>query len=157
SFGANSGGSSGRQYRMKARLGALFGARTSAAVHLAYSTIGRDVGANQNERLRAYDFAMPIEFLQGVATRDTTTSLYLGPRAMRSAADDRLSAHPSLHTTLIGAVAGAHARYKFIHLFAEASVVHEPRHTYAGQRQGGLQILPAVGFMFRIGEDHQWR
>jgi hypothetical protein len=83
-FNILSGGPSGSVWRVKARLGDLFGPRSSVSANVAVASVDREDLPAQNESLRTLDIAAPVEFLLTDPAKRWKGSAYVGPRVTKS-------------------------------------------------------------------------
>ena len=149
--------STGRLWRVKVRLGELFGSRSSVSVHVGLATTHRDDPPAQQESLRTFDVAVPAEILLTDPAQRRKGSVFVGPRVTRESYRDDLDRRQDMHSIYAGVLGGAHLRYGVLHLFAESTLLYVPKSTLHNVTYGGrLTVMPAVGVLPRVGPDHKW-
>jgi hypothetical protein len=144
--------------RFKARLGDLFGPRSSVSVYTGYATMSRSDRPAQDESVSAVDVAIPAEFLLTDPTDRRTFSMYVGPRLTREVYVDHLDPVQTRRYVYVSALGGAHLRYRVVHLFGEATILHVPTSVLHQVTYGGRwTVMPSVGLLVRLGgSDHKW-
>lgn len=148
---------SGSLWRIKARLGELFGPRSSVAAHVAIATIDRKILPAQDESVRTLDFSAPAEFLLTEPVERFRGSVYAGPRLTFESYRDHLDQRQDAQHLYGGVLTGAHLSYGILHLFGEATLLYVPHASFHDVTYGGrLTVMPAVGVLLRIGPDHKW-
>jgi hypothetical protein len=141
----------------KVRLGDLFGPRSSASVHVAWSRAHREDRPAQADRVSTIDVALPVEFLTSRPAARPKLSLYAGPRITRENYSDDIDPSQSMRHVYFGALGGAHVSYRALHLFGEVTLLYVPTSRFHGVTYGGqLTVMPAVGVLVRLGHDHKW-
>jgi hypothetical protein len=157
-YGGNENGDrSGSLWRVKARVGEVFGPRSSVSVQVGVAAIDREDLPAQQESLRTVDVAVPAEFLLTDPSERRKGSVYIGPRLTRESYRDDLDHRQDLRTLCGGVLGGAHLRYGVLHLFAEATLLYVPKSSLQGVSYGGrLTVMPTVGALLRIGTEHKW-
>ena len=151
-------GESGEFVRGKVRLGPLAGPSSSVAVAVAYATTSRVSGDLQDEDVRAFDFAIPAEFLLSTSSdHRLDLSAYGSPRLIVERYDDHLNRAESLEATHWGILAGVHARVRHVHLFGELSLLHLGARTVRGVTLGSdWMAVPSIGMAIHLGPPHRW-
>jgi hypothetical protein len=156
--GGEEGDAAGIVWRVKARVGDLFGPRSSVSVHAGYATMSRSDRPAQDESVSAVDVAIPAEFLLNDPADRLTFSMYAGPRVTREVYVDHLDPARTRRYVYIAALGGGHLRYRFMHLFGEATILHVPTSVLDQVTYGGRwTVMPSVSFLVRLGgRDHEW-
>ena len=149
---------SGTVWRVKARVGDLFGPLSSVSAHVAYATMSRSDRPAQDESLSAVEVAVPAEFLLTDPADRRMFSIYAGPRVTREVYIDHLDPGQTMRHVYVGALGGAHLRYRVLHFFGEATVVHVPTSVLHQLTYGGRwTVMPSGGLLVRLGgSDHKW-
>ena len=148
---------SGSLWRIKARLGELFGPRSSVAVNVGIATADRKSLPAQDESVRTLDFAAPAEFLLTDPAQRRRGGVYAGPRVTYESYRDHLDPRHGVQNVYGGVLGGAHLSYGILHLFGEATLLYVPKTTFHDATYGGrLTVMPAVGVLLRVGPDHRW-
>ena len=144
--------------RAKVRAGSLTGPASNVGVVLSYTWTSREDGPAQNERVGTLDLAVPAEWLLATdRLAITDLSMYVGPRVLFERYTDLLDRAGDMNATLWGGVYGLHGRFRNIHIFAEASLVHSPGRTVRGTRfNGDWTVIPAFGLSLYYGRSHSW-
>jgi hypothetical protein len=148
----------GSLWRVKARLGELFEARSSVSVHVGLATVDRTSLPAQRESLRTVDVAVPAEFLLTDPAERRKVSVYVGPRATRESYRDYLDPRQDVQDVYGGVLGGVHLADGVLHLFGEVTLLYVPENTFHNVTYGGrLTVMPAVGVLLRLGTDHKWK
>lgn len=141
----------------KARLGAPAGPRTSVSLHMAFATVRRRDGTEQDESLAAVDVAVPVEWLATPDAGPAALGLYAGPRIVHERYRDQIRPAEDLDAWLPGVLGGLHLRLGKVHVFGEATVAFRPGTTYLGEAYGGSPIfLPSGGVVTHLGSPFRW-
>jgi len=153
-----SNGEGGTFVRGKVRVGPLAGPSSSVAVAVAYATTSRVSGDLQDEEVRAFDVAIPAEFLLSASADHTLDfGAYAAPRLIVERYDDHLNRAESLDATHWGILAGIHARARHVHLFAELTLLHLGARTVRGMPLGpDWMAVPSIGLAIHLGPPHRW-
>jgi hypothetical protein len=135
--------------RGKVRLADLIGDRVSIGIHIAYmpssrvAESGRIPGRRvvQDERMNAWDFALPVEvYPLGAPLPDRRWSVYAGPRLVFQSFEDDLSQERT-EGTLAAALVGSAGRWRRVALAGELNLARTPDMTFADMSFGGGWIL----------------
>jgi hypothetical protein len=155
--GRENGDHSGQIWRLKLRLGDLFGRRSSTSLHFAYATMKRSSDTLQNDRLRTADVALPTEFLLTDPAEPNKASLVIGPRLTYEQYTDFLDQRQSKPALYPGLLGGLHFNVWIVHLYAEATLLHVPKDLFRGQPYGGrVTVMPSIGAVLQIGPSYSW-
>lgn len=156
-FNVLSGEPSGSVWRVKARLGDVFGPRSSVSASVAVASVDREDLPAQKESLHTVDLAAPVEFLLTDPARRLKGSTYVGPRVTMESYRDHLDSRQDLSNVYAGVLGGVHLSYGVLHLFGEATLLYVPKSTYHDVSYGGrMTVMPAAGVLVRIGREHKW-
>lgn len=148
----------GSVWRVKVRLGELFGPRSSVSVHAGFATIDRKDLPAQQESLQTVDVAAPAEILLSDPAKQEKASVYVGPRVTRESYRDHLDPQQDMQHVYAGVLGGMHFSLGFLHVFSEATLLYVPRNTFHNVTYGGrLTVMPEVGILLRVGQDHKWK
>ncbi len=154
---ARQGGTSGAFVRAKLLLANPFGPRSSLGLHSAAIWAERVASDLQNDELRAFDLAVPLEFLLSPTEESGAISFFVGPRILFEDYTDNLNPSESVSAVIAGILGGVHLRLGHLHLFGESSVVYVPEASYMGQTNNGrLMVVPTGGIVFHIGSPYKW-
>jgi hypothetical protein len=142
--------------RGKVRLGDFFGGRTSIGLHVARLSATRQRGSVQNERMTAWDVALPMTFYpvgSQFAGADYRWGVYVAPRLVFQSFEDRLT-RETTSGTLAAGLLGVVARWRHVTLTGELNFAHAPSMTFGNTTsQGGWGLLPmaSVSVILPIG------
>ena len=132
--------------RGKIRLHDFVGGKASIGVHTALLGSQRLRHDIQNDRLLAWELALPLEFYPlGESFPDHRFGLYVAPRLVFQTLDDRLRG-VSTKGTMVGGLLGLTARWRHVALSGELNVAKTPTMSYVGTTfPGGWLALPIAG------------
>lgn len=151
------GGEGGGFLRVKTLLANPFGPRSAVGLHVATAWADRISGSVQNDKLRSYDLAVPVEFLLSPLGNTDEISAFAAPRVVIENYDDRVNPGESMHVVIPGVVGGVRLRYGFLHLFGELSLVYVPENQFMGRTfAGNVQVFPVLGASVHIGRAYRW-
>lgn len=125
-------GESGTFWRMKVRLASPFGSNSLLGLHFATAWTERQAADVQDEKLRVFDLAVPVEFLLTKPGAPRGVSVFVAPRVVIEDYEDRLRPSESVNVGIAGMLGGLHFRSGIFHLFGEASVVYVPENQFMG-------------------------
>jgi hypothetical protein len=144
-------------WRLKMRVGQLFGVRSAVAVYGAIGSSERARDTLQDDRLRTWELALPAEFLVTEPRASTRASLFVGPRIVFERYEDRVRPDQSFDTVFPGVVGGLHLALGHVELFVESTLAYVPRNSYLGVPSGGrLTVMPALSASVRLGPTFDW-
>jgi hypothetical protein len=107
----------------KARVADLRPGRLSVGVRAMYSTADRHAGVVQDERLRAWDVAVPVElYPSGAGPGDYRWGLYAGPRLLVQSFEDLRRGEGGQNGTVYGLLFGSAIRLRYVALTLEANL-----------------------------------
>lgn len=150
-------GENGSILRAKALLANPFGPRSAVGIHVATAWADRISGTVQDDKLRSYDLAVPVEFLLSPLGNSNEISAFAAPRVVIENYDDRVNPGESMNVVIPGAVGGVHFRYGILHLFGEMSLMYVPENQFMGQNfAGNLEVIPSLGVSVHIGRAYRW-
>ena len=141
--------------RGKIRLGDFMGGRASVGIHAVYMTSGRQQAGLQDERLTAWDIALPLEIYPGGAQFvDHRWGVYAAPRLVFQTFEDRMTSETT-KGTLAAALLGVAARWRHVAVTGEMNIAHTPSMSFGSTTfQGGWILLPmaSVSGILPIGD-----
>lgn len=141
--------------RGKIRLGDLFGGRASLGIHIAHVSSQRNLFDVQDERLTAWDVALPLEVYRvDPLGADYRLGMYVAPRLVSQTFEDR-STGEITRGTLKAALVGVAARWRHFAITGEINIAHTPTMTFSNRTfPGGWILLPmgSVRGILPIGE-----
>lgn len=130
----------------KLRLGDFWSDRTSFAVHAAHLGSSRQRSDVQDERLSAWDVALPVEYYPvGDRLVDYRWGIYAGPRLVSQKFEDRLL---DVTTTgsMVAALVGTTFRWRHLAIAGEVNIAHTtPMIPGQTDAQGDWILLPMLG------------
>ncbi len=138
--------------RGKVRLADFSGGRASVGLHITRMTSQRLEGSLQNERMTAWDFALPVTFYPfGEQFVDQRWGVYAAPRLVFQTFEDRLAIRTT-KGTLAGGLLGVVARWRYFALTGELNFVRTP--DMGGAFESGWLVLPMLSArgMIPIGD-----
>ena len=138
--------------RGKIRLGDFSGGRASVGLHVTGMTSQRLEGGLQDERMTAWDFALPVTFYPfGEQFVDHRWGVYVAPRLVFQTFEDRLAIQTT-KGTLAGGLLGVAARWRYFALTGELNFARTPDMGLAFE--SGWLVLPmlSVRGMVPIGD-----
>ena len=140
------GGSGTSEVHAKIRLGDFGGGRASVGIHVARMTAGREAAPAQDDRLSAWDVALPVTFYPvGGQPVDRRWGVYAAPRLIFQTFEDRLTSQAE-KGTLVAALLGVAARWQYVAVTGELNLAHAPSMSFANTTfQGGWILLPMAG------------
>jgi len=146
SYGGRDRGEPTGGVRGKLRFGDFPGDRISIGVHAAFMGSSRQRSEVQDERLTAWDVALPVEFYPGGdGFVDYRWGVYAGPRLVSQRFEDRLSGVTS-EGTLAAALLGVAGRWRHFSAAGELNVAHAtPMSVGGASASGGWLLLPMIG------------
>lgn len=129
--------------RGKLRLVDFFGGRASVGIHVANMTAQRRRSGVQDERLTAWDVALPLTFYPvGDQFVDYRWGVYAAPRLVFQTFADRLAGETT-SGTLAAALVGVTARWRHVAVAGEMNLAHTPGMSFGNTTsQGGWILLP---------------
>ena len=155
SFGNDHNGANVTGVRGKVRLGDLVGGRASIGVHLAHMSSQRKRPDVQDERLTAWDVALPLTFYPvGDQFIDHRWGVYAAPRLVFQRLEDRMTLTTS-SGTLAAALLGVVARWRHVAVTGEMNLAHTPSMRFGNTTfQGRWILLPmaSVSGILPIGD-----
>ena len=133
--------------RGKIRLGDFGGGKASIGIHIAHMRSQRERGDVQDERLTAWDVALPLTIypvgLQ-FADADYRWGVYAAPRLVFQTFEDRLAGEAT-KGTVAAALLGAVARWRRVAVTGELNFARTPTMSFGGTTfQSGWLLLPMV-------------
>ncbi len=150
-------GESGTFWRMKVRLASPFGSKSRLGLHFATAWTERRSGDVQDEKLRVFDLAVPVEFLLTKPGTPGGVSAFVAPRVVIEDYEDLLRPSESVNVAIAGMLGVLHFRRGIFHLFGEASVVYVPENQFMGQTFAGqVMVVPALGVIIHTGRSYRW-
>ncbi len=131
------------EVRGKIRLGDFMGGWASIGVHVARMTSERRDLDAQDERLTAWDLALPMTFYtSGAQFVDHRWSVYAAPRLIFQRFEDRMTSEVT-KGTLAAALVGVRARWRRVAVTGEMNLAHTPGLNFGNTTfQGGWILLP---------------
>jgi hypothetical protein len=131
--------------RGKIRLGDFMEGGASAGIHVAHMTAERQLFGVQDERMTAWDLALPLTFYPvGGQVMDHRWSVYVAPRLVFQTFEDRMT-RETTNGTLAAALLGVAARWPYFALTGEINLAHTPSMSLGNTPfQGGWILLPMV-------------
>ena len=112
--------------RGKIRLGDFNGGRASVGLHISRMTSERQQGGLQNERMTAWDIALPLTFYPwGQQFVDHRWGVYAAPRLVFQTFEDRLVSE-TMKGTLAAGLLGVAARWRYFALTGELNFARTP-------------------------------
>ncbi len=143
--------------RGKIRLGDFMGGRASVGIHVAHMTADRETGSVQDERLTAWDVALPVTIYPAAlqfAGAEHRWGVYAAPRLVFQTFEDRLAGETTKGTLAAGLL-GVVARWKYVAVRGEMNLAHTPSMGFGNTTfQGGWILLPmaSVSLFLPIGD-----
>ena len=141
--------------RGKIRLGDFREGRASIGLHVAATTSERQRGGLQDERLAAWDIALPLEiYPAGEQFVDYRWGVYAAPRLVFQTFEDRMTSETT-KGTLAAALLGVAARWRYIAVTGELNFARTPTMSFGSTTsQRGWLLLPmaSVRGMIPIGD-----
>ena len=131
--------------RGKIRLGDFAGGRASVGIHIAHIRSQRERTGVQDERLTAWDVALPLAFYPVSGQfLDHRWSVYAAPRLVFQAFEDRMTRETTTGT-LASTLLGVTARWRLVALTGELNSAHTPSMTFGNTTlEGGWILLPTA-------------
>lgn len=131
------------EVRGKVRFGDFGGGRASVGLHVAYMGSQRQRFGVQDERMTAWDIALPLEFYpKGTQFVDHRWGLYVAPRLVFQTFQDRMT-NESKKGTMAGALLGVAGRWRHFAITGEMNIVRTPTMSFSTTTfQGGWLALP---------------
>jgi len=129
--------------RGKVRFGDFMGGRASVGMHVARMTAARERSGLQDERLTAWDVALPLTFypVSGQFI-DHRWAVYAAPRLVFQTFDDRMT-NETTNGTLAAALLGVARRWRYVAVTGEINFAHTPSMSFGNTPlQGGWILLP---------------
>ena len=129
--------------RGKIRLGDFVGGRASVGIHVARMSSQRQRFDVQDERLTAWDIALPLTFYPVSAHFvDYRWGVYAGPRLVFQTFEDRRT-RQTTKGTLAAALLGGVARWRHVAVTGEMNLARTPSMSFGNTTfQGGWILLP---------------
>ena len=158
-YGAESqgGGEDGAFLRVKTLLANPFGPRSAVGLHVVTAWADLISSTPQDDKLRSYDLAVPVEFLLSPPGNSNEISAFAAPRVVIENYDDRVNPGESMNVVIPGAVGGVHFRYGILHVFGEMSLMYVSENQFMGQTfAGNLAVIPSLGVSLHIGRAYRW-
>ncbi len=140
--------------RGKIRLVDFSGGRRSFGIHIAHMTSQRTAFGVQDERLAAWDVALPLTFYPGDQFRDRRWGVYAAPRLVFQTFEDRLR-QETTKGTLAAALVGLAGRWRFIAVTGELNFARTPRMSVGNRTfRGAWIVLPmaSASLILPIGD-----
>lgn len=155
SVGGHHTGSLTRSVRGKVRLWDSPSGQVAVGVHVARLKARRTTGSVQDEELRAWDIAVPVEFYH--FSGDSLPSrfrIYAAPRVVLQSFQDRQT-QASTNGTMFGGLGGISGRWRFVAVAGELNLLHRPAMESPGVTStSGWIVLPmgSLRLVLPIGE-----
>jgi hypothetical protein len=153
SGGSHTPGEATTGVRAKIRLGDF--KRVSAGIHLSQMTSQRQEGDAQNERLTAWDVALPLEvYPLGSGSVDHRYGVYAAPRVLFQTFEDRRTGETT-KGTLAAALLGVAARWRYLSVTGEMNLARTPTMRFGDATfESGWMLLPmaSVSGILPIGD-----
>ena len=133
------------------------GGRASVGIHVAVISADRASGGVQDERLTAWDVALPVTiYPAGIqfAGAEHRWGVYAAPRLIFQTFEDRLATETAKGTLAAGLL-GVVARWKHFAVRGEMNLAHTPSISFGNTTsQSGWIVLPMVSVsgMLPIGD-----
>lgn len=149
--GKKHSGSFAHLFRGKLTVSEFQNSRLSVGLHIARTWVDRNKGTVQDEELRAFDLAVPVEFQwltrdpgpRGVTAREV--SLYAGPRTVLQNLRDGATREWD-RGAMMAILLGAKARLGSVSFIGELNFAWTPAMELGGIRSDpGFIVLPMVG------------
>jgi hypothetical protein len=111
----------------------------------------------QNDGVRTWDLALPVEYRFSRRYANDRVSGYLGPRVIHVDYHDRVRPDGTFNSNIPGAVAGLHLTGEIYDIFVEGTAGYVSRRLWGGNAVGGrFTLQPAVGMSIRLGQASDW-
>ena len=140
---ADPGAATTVEVRGKIRIGDFMGGRASVGIHVASMTAQRERFGVQDERLTAWDIALPLTYYPaGDQFIDHRWGVYVAPRLVFQNFEDRLAGE-AINGTLAAALLGVVARWRHVALTGEMNIARTPGISFGNTPSpGGWILLP---------------
>jgi hypothetical protein len=115
-------------------------------IHVTRITAGREAAPVQDDRLSAWDIALPVTFYPvGDQPVDPRRGVYAAQRLIFQTFEDRMTSQAE-KGTLAAALLGVAARWRYVAVSGELNLAHTPSMSFANATfQGGWILLPMAG------------
>ena len=142
-------------FRGKIRVGDFAADRVSIGIHVARMSSQRISGTLQDERMSAWDIALPVTVYpaSGQLT-DYRWGVYAAPRLIFQTFDDRMT-RETTKGTMAAVLLGLSARWRYLAMTGEMNFSHAPNMTFGGTTLPGRWIvlpMARVSAIFPIGD-----